>query len=130
VRAAACWAVGADTSGALIFRYLSGAWRQVPAAAAGVGFGATVLDAVSCVSISECLAVGTGTDAGAASERWNGSFWAATATASPSWLYSPILTAVACRTNASCLALGSYENAAGTLGLAERLVPSLTGHVR
>jgi hypothetical protein len=80
------------------------------------GAASTVLNGVSCPSISACTAVGYYINASGVyvtlAERWNGSGWALQSTPTPSGAGNSLLNAVSCPSTSVCIAVGYYYNRA------------------
>lgn len=73
-----------------------------------------LLNAVSCVSMSDCVAVGFNyTPNRPLAEKWNGKKWALTTVRLPSGAPNGSLSTVSCPSARQCMAIGGYSTVAG-----------------
>jgi hypothetical protein len=77
----------------------------------------SLLDAVSCTTLTACTAVGRYIGSSGASvtlaERWNGTAWAIQPTPDPAGGTNGFPDAVSCTTLTACTAVGGYTNSSG-----------------
>jgi hypothetical protein len=134
VSAAACTAVGYggnDISGegkTLAEAWNGTSWSVVPSLS--LGNRLSVLEGVSCVSVTACMAVGHYTQPGATNtlvESWNGTSWSVLPSPNPSGNYNT-LEGVSCVSATACMAVGARGDGAALIeswnGASWSVVPS------
>lgn len=114
----ACTAVGYFKNASNVYLPLAARWNgtswTVQSTPAPTGAPTTVLQSVSCASLTACTAVGsyvasTGQERTLA-EHWNGTSWVRQATPNPSGAAFSVLNGVSCVVSTLCTATGAWQN--------------------